>query len=154
MTTRRVFGAWGLSALLLAGGLSLPAEAKKDANQGVEVRIKVMDEAGEPIPTAVVRHPEEADRRRVNSVTGEWMASVLYLPDGSELIFVPGMSLQLEVSAPGFMTQVIQYDIRKRKNVAEVTLQALKVDEETIEEPMIQFGRDRPRDVGSSGPAN
>jgi hypothetical protein len=154
MSTRRLFAGGGLGALLLWAGLGLPAEAKKDANQGVEVRIRVMDEAGEPIPTAVVRHPEEADRRRVNSVTGEWMASVLYLPDGSELIFVPGMSLQLEISAPGFMTQVIQYDIRKRKNVAEVTLQALKVDEETIDEPMIQFGRDRPRDVGGSGPAN
>ena len=154
MATRRLIFSGGLGALLLWAGLGLPAEAKKDANQGVEVRIRVMDEAGEPIPTAVVRHPEEADRRRVNSVTGEWMASVLYLPDGSELIFVPGMSLQLEISAPGFMTQVIQYDIRKRKNVAEVTLQALKVDEETIDEPMIQFGRDRPRDVGGSGPAN
>jgi len=154
MTTRRFSSAWGLGAMLLTVGLGRQAEAKKDANQGVEVRIRVMDEAGDAIPTAVVRHPEEADRRRVNSVTGEWMASVLYLPDGSELIFVPGMSLQLEISAPGYMTQVIQYDIRKRKNLAEVTLLALKVDEETIDEPMIQFGRDRPRDVGGSGPAN
>ena len=100
MTTRRVSAAWGLGALLLAVGLSAPAEAKKDANQGVEVRIRVMDEAGEAIPTAVVRHPEEADRRRVNSVTGEWMASVLYLPDGSELIFVPGMSLSWRSRPP------------------------------------------------------
>ncbi len=131
-----------------------PALAKKDKTEGVEVRIKVMTMEGEPIPTAVVRHPEEADRRRVNSVTGEWTASTLYLPDGSELIFVPGMSVQLEISAPGYMTKIIKYDIRKRKNLAEVQLEVLAMDVEDIEEPLIQFGRDRPRDQGGAGPAN
>ena len=39
----------------------------------------------------------------------------LYLPDGSELIFQPNTSIQLEVSAPGYLTKVIQYDIKKRQ---------------------------------------
>ncbi len=144
----------GLIGALALGLLSGTAEAKKDNGDGVEVRIKVMDLEGAPIPTAVVRHPEEADRRRVNSVTGEWKASTLYLPDGSELVFVPGMSIQLEVSAPGYMTKIIKYDIRKRKNLAEVQLEQLAMETDDIEEPLIQFGRDRPREGGGAGPAN
>ncbi len=139
-------------ALLVSG----PAFAKKGKDdEGVPVYVKVLDLEGEPVSTAVIRHPDEADRHRVNALTGEWFASVLYLPDGSEMIFTPGMSIQFEISAPGYMTQIIQYDIRKRKNRLEVTLPLLPIEEEEeIEEPLIQFGRDRPRDVGGAGPAN
>ncbi len=142
--------------MILALGtlLSGPVHAKKRSDEGVPVTVKVLDEVGEAIPTAVIRHPEEADRHRVNSITGEWTAPVLYLPDGGELIFTPGMTLRLEVSAPGYMTQIIQYDIRKRRNRIEVTLSELEMDEEDIDEPLIQFGRDKPRDVGGTGPAN
>lgn len=146
----RLWAVAAAAALLWSG----PALSKKDKGEGVEVRIRVMDPAGEPIPTAVVRHPEEADRRRVNSVTGEWTASTLYLPDGSELVFVPGMSIQLEVSAPGYMTKIVKYDIRKRKNLALVQLEELAMEADDIEEPLIQFGRDRPREGGGAGPAN
>ena len=142
-----VLGVFGLA--------SAPAHAKKDKYaDGVPVRVTVVDPDGKPIPTAVVRHPKEADRHRVNSLTGAWEASVLYLPDGSEMIFTPGMSIQLEISAPGYMTQIIQYDIRKRKNNLEVTLQPLDLGADDIEEPMIQFGRDKPREEGGTGPAN
>ena len=143
-------------SLSLAIGLasSGTAEAGKKSDEGVNVRITVMDVAEEPIPTAVVRHPDEADRRRVNSVTGVWEDSILYLPDGSELRFVPGMTLQFEISAPGYLTQVIQYDVRKRNNKVEIRLEKMEIEEEEIEEPLIQFGRDRPRDVVGGGPSN
>lgn len=142
-------------AAALALLVSAPASAKKKDDEGVPVYVKVLDVEGEAVSTAVIRHPDEADRHRVNALTGEWFASVLYLPDGSEMIFTPGMTIQFEVSAPGYMTQIIQYDIRKRKNRLEVTLPLLPIEEEEeIEEPLIQFGRDRPRDVGASGPAN
>ena len=136
--------------------LSVPTDAlaAKAEGEGVPVYIKVLDPNGDPISTAVIRHPDEADRHRVNALTGEWFASVLYLPDGSEMIFTPGMSIQLEVSAPGYMTQIIQYDIRKRKNKLEVTLPPLEFQEEEIDEPLIEFGRDRPREPGAAGPAN
>lgn len=142
-----------LGALLGASGDAL---AKKNTDgDGVPVYVTVMDLQGEPVSTAVIRHPDEADRHRVNAATGEWFASVLYLPDGSELIFTPGMTIQFEISAPGYMMQIVQYDIRKRKNRIEVTLPPLPLDEDDeIEEPLIQFGRDRPREVGSGGPAN
>lgn len=130
------------------------AEAKKDKDAGVNVRITVLDEAGAPIPTAVVRHPDEADRRRVNSVTGVWEDSILYLPDGSELRFVPGMTLQFEISAPGYITQVVQYDVRKRNNKLEIGLKQMEIEEEEIDEPLIQFGRDKPRESVNTIPAS
>lgn len=140
-----------LATALLASG---PALAKDKFAEGVPVKVTVINASGEPVPTAVIRHPDEADRHRVNSLTGSWEESKLYLPDGSELIFVPGMTIQLEVSAPGFMTQVIQYDIRKRKNNVEVTLPELAIDDSDIDEPLLQFGRDKPREDGGTGPAN
>lgn len=129
----------------LLGGVA-PALAGKD-DAGVLVKVIVLDADKKPIPTAVIRHPLEADRHRVNSINGSWEASVLYMPDGSELRFTPGMTLELEISAPGFMTQVFQYQVRKRKNVVELTLPKIEMDDTTIEEPMISFGRDKPREV-------
>lgn len=135
----------------LAVGLGLLTSQAADAggkkDEGVNVRITVMDEAETAIPTAVVRHPDEADRRRVNSVTGVWEDSILYLPDGSELRFVPGMTLKFEIPAPGYITQVIQYDVRKRNNKVEIRLKEMEIEDEEIDEPLIQFGRDRPREV-------
>ena len=144
-----------ISALALAGLLSAaPAEAGKKDEEGVPVTVKVMDVGGDAIPTAVIRHPEEKDPHRVNAISGEWSAPILYLPDGGELIFTPGMTIRLEISAPGYMTKIIQYDIRKRRNKVEVTLDELLIDDDDIEEPVIQFDRDQLRDVGGTGPAN
>lgn len=123
------------------------AEAKpKDPNEGVPVKVIVKDDESKPIPTAVVRHPLEADRHRVNSVDGSWETSVLYLPDGTELRFTPGQTVDLEISAPGYVTQVFQYQIRKRRNVVELKLHKIENEVEQIEEPMITFGRDVPRE--------
>jgi hypothetical protein len=143
-----------LSIFLLVSALTMPAEAKKKNDEGVPITVKVLDVEGDAVPTAVIRHPEEADRHRVNSITGEWTAPVLYLPDGGELIFTPGMSIRFEISAPGYMTKIIQYDIRKRRNKIEVILSELEMDDDDIEEPVIQFDRDQLRDVGGTGPAN
>jgi pseudouridine-5'-phosphate glycosidase len=147
---------FGLSAMLTLSAASSPAQAKKaSVEEGVEVTIVVQDAAGEPIPTAVVRHPGEAARNRVNAVNGEWKNSRVYLPDGSEMLFLPGMSLQLEVSAPGFMLRIVTYDIRKRNNRVVVVLEPMPEEQEEMEEPMIQFGRERPIEgSGAGGPVN
>lgn len=127
----------------------------RSAGEGVPVRVYVLAEAdGKPIPTAVVRHPDEADPHRVNAATGHWEGSVLYLPDGSELIFSPGMSIDLEVSAPGYLSKVIRYDIKKRRNHFPVELQLLELKDDEFEEPIIQFGRDKPKSEGGTAPAN
>jgi hypothetical protein len=137
--------------LLLASALAddppaAPTPAEKAEGKDVPVRVVVHDAGGKPIPTAVVRQPQEMDRHRVNSVDGSWEASVLYLPDGTEMHFLPGLHLELEISAPGFLTQVLNYDVRKRRNVVEVVLPAVTLDETEIEEPTIGFGRDEPRE--------
>ncbi len=129
---------------LLLGALSTPAAAE---DLGIPVTVRVIDVAnGEPIETAVVRHPKEQDRHRVNTETGQWTDSVLYMPDGTELIFEKGMQLEFEVSAPGYMNQRVTYTVRKRKNTFEVPLTKMEIDltDEDPEDIVIQFGRDKP----------
>lgn len=144
-----------LLAVLLGALLSPTALAAKSKEpEGVPIKMTVKDPEGRPIPTAVIRHPDEADRHRVNSLTGTWEETKLYMPDGSELIFTPGMTIQFEVSAPGYLTRIVQYDIRKRKNQVPVVLTALALEDQAVEEPLLQFGRDKPREAGGTGPAN
>jgi hypothetical protein len=139
-----------LSCLFLWG-----CATTRGAGEGIPVQITVTDPLGKPIPTAVIRHPEEADRHPVNSVDGSWEESVLYLPDGSELPFTPGLSLILEITAPGFEGRMVQYEVRTRKNVVDIQLQPLVFEEDRLDDPVMSFGRDRPRDGGGvGGPAN
>jgi hypothetical protein len=140
--------------LLTACLLSHSASAKKSAGEGVSIHVTVVDATGSPVPTAVVRHAKEADRHRVNAATGEWEANALYLPDGSDLAFEPGMTLELEVSAPGYITKVVEHEIRKRKNDIAVVLDALDLEAQDDPDPMVDFAHDRPRDDAASAPAN
>jgi hypothetical protein len=156
LRTLFVSGAFGLASvgtpnLALAGGSGAPT-----ADEGVPVTVQVLDVDAKPIPTAVVRQPQEADRHRVNTFDGKWTASVLYMPDGSELVFTKGMTLELEISAPGYINQKVDYLIRKRKNTVTVTLQKMNFDINTdqTDDPVIQFGRDKPIDGAGSDPAN
>ncbi len=149
--SRRTLVAAAMAAALVLPGAAL---AKNKKGDGTPVKVIVTSETGEPVSTAVIRHPDEADRHSVNAVDGSWEAAVLYMPDGTELVFEPGLTLRLEISAPGYMTQVIQYDVRKRNNKIPVSLSLLELESEEIEEPVIQFGRDRPRDESGATPAN
>ena len=126
----------------------------KIGTDGVPVKVFVAGPDGKPIPTAVVRHPDEADRHRVNAATGHWEGSVLYMEDGSELVFMPNTTIQLEVSAPGFLTKVIQYDIKKRRNQFEVQLDQLSLKDDEFDEPIIQFGQDKKKSEIGGGAAN
>ncbi|MBN2801430.1 MAG: hypothetical protein JXX28_19975 [Deltaproteobacteria bacterium] len=130
-----------LSLLL---GLLLPAQEAL-AND-LPLTVAVVDAEGAPIPTAAVRHPDERDRHHVNARNGAWTASVLYLPDGTEIAFAPGLVLTLDVSAPGYQTQKVTYAMRKRRNRVTVTLAPIdaKLDLDEMEEPVIHMGRDVP----------
>lgn len=137
-------------ALLMAAPTT---EARRSGDGGTPVTIRVLDAVGEPIAAAVVRNPVEAARHRVNAITGEWTTPVLYLPDGGEMTFTPGMSVRFEVSAPGYMPQIIQYDVRKRRNKVEITLNEMRLDDD-IKEPIIPFDRDDPRQPSMTSPAS
>ncbi len=145
----KLFFLAGLSASLTFG-----CATTKSAGEGVPVKVYVVDGDGKAISTAVVRHPSEADRHRVNAETGHWEGAVLYLPDGTELIFKPGLLLELEVSAPGYVTKVISYDVKKRANQFPVVLEGMSLKDGDFEEPIIQFGRDKPRSTVGGGAAN
>lgn len=134
-----------LAALVLSAGLSTPAFAE---DPGIPVTVRVLDMEGNPVRTAVVRHPKEEDRHRVNTELGTWTGSVLYMPDGSELIFEKGMILEFEVSAPGYQNKRVEYEMRKRKNEFDVFLEKMEIDmtDEDPEDIVIQFGRDKPID--------
>jgi len=134
-------GIWMTTSVAIA-----PSVAVAQVTEGVPITVYVLDEAGKPIPTAVVRHPDEQDRHRVNTSTGAWTGSVLYLPDGSEIFFEKGMILELEVSAPGYVTSKVVYQVRKRKNKVTVQLKKMDVilEDDEMEDPVIQFGRDKP----------
>ena len=71
------------------------------------------------------------------------------IPGGGEIVFQPEC-ICLEVSAPGYLTG-IGYDIQRRKNEFEVTLNTLKVDDMDIVQPTLEFGRDKPREGSTRG---
>ncbi|MEQ1571370.1 MAG: hypothetical protein ABMA64_37425 [Myxococcota bacterium] len=127
----------------------LVASAFGADDEGLEVRLRVIDAAtGLPVPTAVIRHPTEQNRHRVNTVSGEWAGTMLYLPDGSELRFARGVHLELEVSAPGYVNQRLAYVVRRRKNIVDVPMVALEVDlaRDAPDDVIIQFATDDPID--------
>lgn len=127
-------------------GVATPSVALAQET-GIPVEIRVLDTSGNPIATAVVRHPEEQERHPVNTITGAYTTDVLFLPDGSEKLFVKGLDLEFEVSAPGFVSANVRHIVRKRRNVIAVTLETMELNLlDDLEEPVIQFGRDRPID--------
>ena len=139
-----------MRTILFATALLFASSTAQAEEVGVLVTVQVVDITGVPIPTAVVRHPKEEDRHRVNTATGEYSTSVLYMPNGDELIFEKGMMLEFEVSAPGYNNNHVQYLVKKRKNVFQVPLEKMALDldseEDEMDDPVIQFGRDKPID--------
>lgn len=136
-----------ISILAVVLGLSSSAAAAEE--EGIPVTVRVVDSVAlTPIPTAVVRHPKEQDRHRVNTETGTWTGNVLYMPDGSEMFFEKGMTVEFEVSAPGYVNTRISYVVRKRRNSVDVPLVKMAIDmsSEDPEDITIQFGRDKPID--------
>ncbi len=146
---RFVMFAWTFVVVMLGVTTYAPA-ALAQSDPGIEIMFVVTDaESEEPVSTAVVRHPEEAERHEVNRDTGTTKISVLYLTDGREIIFEKGMILTFEVSAPGYMINKIQYAVKKRKNVVPVPLTKMNMADlmgDEDDDPIIQFGRDKPID--------
>ncbi len=144
-----------LGVLVMGAVLGSSTPAMAGDPQPVVFTVYVKDEAGAAIPTATVRHRLEASRNPVNSVDGSWKASELYLPDGTVHGFLPGQEESLEVSAPGYLSREFTYLMRKRKNAIDVVLvkMELKMEADEEDDPVIQFGRDKPIDGASANPA-
>lgn len=145
------------SSLMLFTGLLLgDAEAKKaKAGEGVIIEITVLDkQTEEPISTAVVKHEKDSDPSRVNQLTGTWSAKSVYNAEGEEFLFLPGNAEKFSISAPGYMTKNVVYDVRRRHNIVEVSLEKMVIEQQEIEDLIIPFGRDQERDGGAAGGAN
>ena len=139
----------GTLVSLVVAGPALAGKKKGSSDTpGVPVTVRVVDENEQPVAQATVRHPEEADPHRVNAMNGEWTASVLYMPDGRELVFEKDLQLEFEISAAGYINQDIVYTVKKRKNQFTVVMQKMNLDieDDDMDDPVIQFGRDKPID--------
>ena len=116
-----------VAALLLC---SSPAAAEKPQI----VTIEVKDASGVPIDSAWVRLPGTEGRRNVEPLSGIWEASMLYTYEGAPVIFTKGMELNLTVSAPGFVSQNINYTVAPRRNLVSIVLEPME-EREIVEEP-------------------
>lgn len=118
---------------------------------GIPLTIQVVDEGGQPVVSAQVRHPDEVEKHRVNTEDASWTGDVVYLPDG-ELVFAKKLEVPFEVSAPGYALQTVSFVVSKKakKNVHTVVLERLQIDLEADRGedggPSIGFKRDQPRD--------
>ena len=132
------------------------ADAKKrKPDEGVMVELRVLDKKTKGVvPTATIRYPSDDSFSEVNELTGIWKSTEIYLSDGSVRVFTPGTSLQLEVSAPGYVTQIVQYDIRRWRNRVEIKLEEMQIDDDDLDIPTIPFGRDQEKDPSTGGGAN
>ena len=134
-----------LAATALAGGLVAPLSARAERPQIVAVTVTDID--GKPIPNAWVRIPNTEGRRTVDPATGLWEASMLYGFDGEPLVFTRGMVLQISVSAPGYLTQIIEFEVRARRNELPITLEKMPEQEilpdglETDEDVLLEWFR-------------
>jgi hypothetical protein len=117
---------------------------------GIPLTLKVVGVDGKVIPSAVIRHPEEQERHRVNSYDGTWTASWLIMPDGRELVFERDLLLEFEISAPGYLNKPVVYVMKRRKNSVEIALEKMEFsfEEDELDEPEIGFGVDKPLQPG------
>jgi hypothetical protein len=131
----------------LLGGLGTSPEVQAKTRD-VPVTLAVQDPTGAPIPTAHIRHPEEALLHDVNHETGRWSASAIYLEDGTRVAFENKQDLTFEISAPGYQSSLVQFRLRKRLNQVRVTLVPIDftTDPEAEDEPFISFHRSIPID--------
>lgn len=130
------------------------ADAKKaKEGEGVDIEITVLDaEDNTPIPTAVIKHSEVDEPARVNESTGAWKESEVFDARGNAHPFSPGNTEQFSISASGYLTTVVAYDVRKRHNVIEIKLQKMVIDDDDITEDIVlPFIRNEALDGGQSG---
>ena len=145
-----------MTGALLSGLMFAPsnAEAKKSSgDEGIVITITVMDAEGAPIPQAVIKHSKASQPSRVNSVTGTWNDSESIDSNGEIHKFLPGNTEEFSISASGYMTQVAQYDVRKRNNVIEIQLEKMEIIAPNLDDTIIPFGRDTVKTDGGPGGA-
>jgi hypothetical protein len=127
--------------LLLASLAFFTSALADDEDDAKLITVRVLDGAGAPITNAWVRLPQTEGRRMVDEV-GRWQAKSLYELDGRERFFMKGMVLDLTISAPGYTSRAVGYEVRNRRNLVTVQLEPMNLtilDEENDEDLMIRW---------------
>ena len=89
------------------------------------MQIEVRDPQEAPIPTAAVRFLAEGECHAVDG-EGTWTGEGMLLSDGSEVLFVRGMTLHFDVLAPGYRPLLGSYVLRGgRSDRVEVVLEPM-----------------------------
>ena len=126
--------------LLIASVMSTTPATANEADAKI-VTVTVKDSAGAPISNAWVRLPQTEGRRMVDEV-GKWQAKSLYEMDGGERFFMKGDVLDFTISAPGYTSRSVAYEVQKRRNLITVQLAPMTVsitDDENDEDLMIRW---------------
>ena len=141
MRMQNVFGTITLIGMF---GLTNTADAKKGKDEGgILIEITVLDaQTQEPIPTAVIKHTLASQPSKVNSVTGTWSDTESIDKNAVVHEFQPGNVEEFSISASGYMTQVVTYDVRRRNNVIEIGLEPMEIIAPKLDDTIIPFGRD------------
>jgi hypothetical protein len=129
----------GIGVLLATLTFGAPASANEEDAKLITVR--VLNETGEAIPNAWVRLPQTEGRRMVDEI-GRWQAKSLYELDGRERFFMTGMMLDFTISAPGYTSRSVTYEVRKRRNLITVSLAPMQhaiLDDENDQDLMIRW---------------
>jgi len=131
---RRSAIAWVMGAIFAvampsvgAVGLAVPSVARAERPQ--IVMVTVHDTEGRVVPNAWVRIPGTEGRRTVDATTGIWEASMLYRFDGEPFVFTKGETLRITVSAPGYLAQTFEFEVRARRNELPVVLEKMPEQE-------------------------
>ena len=130
----------GFGILMASLTLSMPALAN-DEDDAKLVTVRVMDQNGAPIPNAWVRLPQTEGRRMVDEL-GKWQAKSLYELDGRERFFLKGMVLDFTISAPGYTSRSVAYEVQRKRNLVSVQLRPMEhniLDGENDEDLMIRW---------------
>jgi len=125
----------------LATFLLLSGAAEAGSSDAKPVIVRVIDVLGAPIPNAWVRLPDTEGRRMVDA-SGKWEASSIYELDGSERVFVKGMILNFTISAPGYTSRSVEYEVRGRRNLITIPLETMQdpdFNQENDQELMIRW---------------
>ncbi|MFK7929587.1 MAG: hypothetical protein AB8H79_15435 [Myxococcota bacterium] len=133
-----------IAALVL---LTTPALAGKSSvkDEGIPLVVTVVDaNTGQPVPFAAVRESQEKELHPVNKLTGQFATTMLYPSYNDEIVLAKDMKLVLEVTAPTYGPEKVDYTMRKRGNRILVRLTPMDIPANIGDEPVWQFGRDQP----------
>lgn len=134
-----------LVPLLLLAGTVANANKSSVQDEGIPLVVSVVDaKTGLPIPFASVREQQEKELHPVNRKTGQFATTMLYPSYNDEIVLTKGMELVLEITAPNYQPTRVDYVMRRRKNKVLVSLEPMDIPANIGDEPVWQFGRDKP----------